>query len=101
MRNAVQRLRQLIREQKYRISGHANEEMSEDDLTALDIEQAIITGKIAKRFTKDPRGTRFEIIGKALDGEHVGVVCRLLVTGWLRIITAYRIEDDNNEKRKV
>jgi Domain of unknown function (DUF4258) len=56
MRNAIERFRQLIREQKL-ISGHANEEMSEDNLTALDIEQAIVTGKIAKRFTRDPRGS--------------------------------------------
>lgn len=83
------------------ISGHANEEMSEDDLTALDIEQAIVTGKVAKRFTRDPRGTRFEVIGKALDGKNVGIVCRLSATGWLRIITAYRIEGNNNEKREV
>lgn len=38
------RIRQAIREQRYRISSHANEEMSDDDLEAMDIEQAILTG---------------------------------------------------------
>ena len=34
----LQRIRRAVREQKYRISSHANEEMSEDDLEAKDIE---------------------------------------------------------------
>ena len=32
------RIRQAIREQRYRISSHANEEMSDDDLEAMDNE---------------------------------------------------------------
>jgi len=34
----LQRIRRAVREQSYRISSHANEEMSEDDLEAKDIE---------------------------------------------------------------
>lgn len=33
---AIQRMHQAIREQRYRISSHANEEMSEDELVAGD-----------------------------------------------------------------
>ena len=69
--------------------------MSDHKLTALDVEQAILTGHIAKRFTRDPRGTRYEIVGHALDGRPVGVVCRLLATGWLRIITVYALESED------
>ena len=36
--NILQRIRRAVREQRYRISSHANEEMSEDDLEAKDIE---------------------------------------------------------------
>ena len=51
-------MRQAIREQRYRISSHANEEMANDFLVAADIEKIILTGKIATKFTKYPRGIR-------------------------------------------
>ena len=58
---ARQRMRRAIHEQQYRISSHANEEMSEDNLVAEDIEEIILTGQITRRFTHDPRGTRYEM----------------------------------------
>jgi hypothetical protein len=86
---ALQRMRQAIREQRYRISSHANEEMSNDDLLAEDIESIIFTGQITRKFTHDPRGTRYEVTGDAMDGRRACVVCRFLLSGVLRIITAY------------
>jgi hypothetical protein len=86
---ALQRMRQAIREQRYRISSHANEEMSEDDLLAEDIESIILTGQITRKFTRDPRGTRYEVTGDTMNGRHACVVCRFLPSGVLRIITAY------------
>jgi hypothetical protein len=46
---AIERIREAIRQQRYRISSHANEEMSDDDLEAVDVEQIILTGDIARR----------------------------------------------------
>lgn len=86
-------IRQAIREQRYRISSHANEEMSEDDLEAVDIEQIILTGHVARRFTRDPRGTRYEVVGQTTDGRRAAVVCRFLPSGALLIITAYVEEE--------
>ena len=63
--------------------------MSDDELTSLDVEQAILTGKIEKRLTRDPRGVRYEVVGRALDGRSVAVVCRIPTAEWLRIITVY------------
>ncbi|NIM82199.1 MAG: DUF4258 domain-containing protein [Candidatus Aminicenantes bacterium] len=87
------RIRQAIREEKYRISSHANEEMSDDELEAKDIESIILTGKIAKKFTRDPRGNRYEIVGDAMDGRRAYVVCRFLSSGILLVITAYAEEE--------
>ena len=89
----LQRIRRAVREQKYRISSHANEEMSEDDLEAKDIECIIFGGRVARRFTRDPRGTRYEVIGDATDGRRGGVVCRFLRSGVLLIITVYAEEE--------
>lgn len=94
MKKTIDKLRQLVREQRYTISSHANEEMSDDELTALDVEQTILTGKIKKRFTRDPRGIRYEIVGHASDSRSVAVVCRMLSTGRLRIITVYGLEKE-------
>ena len=87
--NILQRMRQAIREQRYRISSHANEEMANDFLVAADIEKIILTGKIATKFTKDPRGIRYEVCGDTLDYRRGYVVCRFLLSGILLIITAY------------
>lgn len=90
----LHRIRQAIREQKYRISSHANDEMSEDGLEAKDIESIILTGEIVRKFTRDPRGTRYEILGDTVDGRRAYVVCRFLSSGILLIITAYGEEDE-------
>jgi hypothetical protein len=75
--------------------------MSNDVLNAIDVENAILTGKIAKRLTKDSRGTRYEIVGKSCDGRDIAVVCRELETGWLTIITVYALDIQNNDTRNM
>lgn len=89
----LDRLRQAVHEQQYRISSHANEEMSDDGLEARDVENIILTGRVARRFTRDPRGTRYEVAGVAVDERRAFVACRFLLSGALLIITAYREED--------
>jgi len=87
-------MQQAIREQRYRISAHANAEMSDDDLEAQDIERIIVTGTITQQFTHDPRGTRYEVTGETTDGRTASVVCRFLLSGVLLIITAYVSEEE-------
>lgn len=70
---------------------HGNEEMSEDNLASNDIENIINTGAIMRKYTRDPRGTRYEIEGDTLDGRRGCIVCRFLTTKKLRIITAYEL----------
>lgn len=94
MKRAIDKLRSLVRDQEYDISIHANEEMSKDDLISMDIENAVLTGRITKRFTKEARGTRYEITGQALDGRPVTVICRILANNWLRIVTVFVLEND-------
>ncbi len=90
---ALQRIQRAMREQRYRISSHANEEMSEDNLVAKDVENVILRGRVIRKFTRDPRGTRYEIAGHTLGGRRARVVCRFLPSGVLLIITAYEDEE--------
>ena len=71
---------------------HFFEEMANDDLTFADIEQVIATGRINRRFTRDPRGARYEIIGTTTDEREVAVICRIKETGKLLFITTYTVE---------
>lgn len=89
---ALRNMQLAIREQRYRISSHANEEMSADNLVAEDVESIILTGEAARRFTRDPRGTRYEVVGDTTDGRRACVVCRFLPSTALLIITAYAEE---------
>ena len=88
----IDRIRQAVRAQRYRLSLHAIEEMAEDELESDDIEEVVLTGQVASRFTLDPRGVRYEVVGDTLDGRRACIVCRFLTGGQLLVITAYAIE---------
>lgn len=82
-------MRQAVRDERYQISAHANEEMSEDGLDLADVESVVLGGEIMRRLTHDPRGVRYEVGGTTVDGRRAVVVCRFLPSGALRVITAY------------
>ena len=74
---------------------HAAEEMAEDDLDILDVEQAILNGKVVRRQKDDPKGTKYVIEGLATDGKtSVGVVGRFQGSEHYLIITIYEVSND-------
>ena len=88
-RKGLKEIREQIRAKNYEITGHAEEEREDEDLEIVDIERAILIGKVERVLTDDPRGVRFIIGGEARDGRNVDVVCRFLSSGKLRIVTVY------------
>jgi hypothetical protein len=95
MRGILQRLRQKVLDRDYYLSSHAEEEMADDGLERSDLEHAILKGKIEKRLTKDPRGTRYRVEGPAEDGRMIHVVCRFDEENQMRIITVYALTDED------
>jgi hypothetical protein len=86
-------IRRKVRDGDYEFAiPHFFEEMINDDLIFADIETAIATGRIRRRFTRDPRGARYEIIGRATDKREIAVICRLKETGKLLFITTFALE---------
>lgn len=71
----IQRIRQKVIDREYYLSSHAEDEMPDDRLERDDIENAIQKGRVEKRFTKDQRGTRYQIEGPAKDGRLIHVIC--------------------------
>ena len=89
----LERIRNAILDGRYTLTEHAYDEMAEDNLDVLDVESAILTGEIDKVLTRDPRGTRCVVIGKATDqNTPVGVVVRFVEHDQLLIITVYEME---------
>jgi hypothetical protein len=92
-RRELERIRSAILDHRYTLTEHAYDEMAEDNLDSLDVESAILTGEIEQVLTKDPRGTRYVVVGTAADQETpVGVAMRFVEHDQLLIITVYAIE---------
>jgi hypothetical protein len=88
----LQRIRQKVVERAYYLSSHAEEEMEENLLEQIDIDHAILKGRIQKKLTQDPRGPRYRVEGPAVDGRRIHVICRLDESDQLRIITVYALD---------
>jgi len=88
----LERIRRAVLDGHYALTEHAYEEMDDDNLDVLDVESAILTGEIDQTLTKDPRGTRYVVIGRATDLEtQIGVVVRFVEYDQLLIITVYEV----------
>jgi hypothetical protein len=96
-RNDIDRIREKIRFQQYDMSAHAMEEMAEDFLMILDIEEAVLNGEIVRVEKDDPRGTKYVLVGTALDRQTpVGVVGRFSSNGRYLIITVYEVTESDD-----
>ena len=90
----LQRIRRRVIDKEYYLSGHAEHEMWADHLERLDVENAILKGRIEKRMTRDPRGIRYRIEGPARDRRLIHVVCRFNEEGELILITVYALTEE-------
>jgi hypothetical protein len=76
------------------MSAHAMEEMAEDGLDILDLEQAVLNGRIARIEKNDPRGTKYVIEGMGMDQTTpVSVVGRFTGEERYLIVTVYQTTD--------
>lgn len=93
-RSDINRIREKIRLRQYDMSAHAMEEMAEDFLTILDVEEATFNGQLIRVEKDDPRGTKYVVVGTALDQQtSVGVVGRFAGSGRYLIITVYAVTE--------
>jgi hypothetical protein len=84
-------MRAKIRNRQYVMTVHAWEELDSDGLSVFDVENAILSGRIAERQTDQPWGDRKYVVrGRPLEGDGaVVVVAKLGPTGDLVILTVY------------
>jgi hypothetical protein len=89
------RIKAAVREGRYEVTEHAVEEAEADGFGPSDVCNAIMEGKLLKRYTHDPRGPRCRIRGPALDGRLMYVVCRFTEWQESRIITCFAEEHED------
>lgn len=90
----MRRIRRAVRQGRCEFTGHALDEMDDDELTEDDVCTVLLRGRLVEELTDDPRGIRFVILGTPeLRDTPVEVVCRFLPSGLMRIITAYVLEE--------
>lgn len=82
----IRQIQALVRYGLYYLTEHADDEAIQDDLTIYDVEYSILNGKIRRTWPKDDK---FEVVGIALDGRVIGVVCRITKGNKVRVITVY------------
>jgi hypothetical protein len=84
-------MRAKIRSRQYVMTVHAWEELDIDGLSVFDVENVILSGRIAERQTDQPWGDRKYVVrGRPLEGDDaVVVVAKLGPTGDLVILTVY------------
>ncbi len=86
----ISQFRHLIRTLNYVVSTHAAEELDDDNLSILDLENIILTGRVKER-QRDAhtREIKCIITGITLDGTAAEAVVKIGITGRLIVITAY------------
>ena len=84
----IARLRAAVRTNNYEYSQHALEEMDEDNLSDIDVREAIFHGGVRSELTDDPRSIRYLVKGKSGSIE-IEVIARFTTKESIRIITVY------------
>jgi hypothetical protein len=88
----IRRIRGLVRSLNYVVSLHAAEELEDDNLTILDLENIVLTGRVVGRQKdRQTRETKVVIRGRTLDGREAEAVVKVGPTGALYVITVYLV----------
>ena len=84
-------MRDKVRRREYVMTLHADDEMDNDGLTILDVESAILTGRIIEsQQDRRTREQKYLVRGQIADGSQLIVVAtKFRHTGKLVILTVY------------
>jgi hypothetical protein len=91
----IERIREKIRRGEYDLSKHAVDEMAEDLLDIIDVESAVLNGRITRIERDDPRGTKYVVEGMGADQKTpVGIIGRFASSGRYLMITVYEVPEE-------
>ncbi len=88
----ISHIRDLVRALNYVVSIHAADELHDDNLSILDLENILLTGRIIERQRdRHTRETKVVVAGLTLDGAAGETVIKSGPTGTLFVITVYLV----------
>ena len=92
LQRVLKQMRDKVRNRQYVMTLHAEEEMSDDELTIFDVERGVLTGEIVERQKDAQTGEwKYLVRGHTVIGDDIVVVGKIGLTGKLVIITVYRL----------
>lgn len=71
----IEDIKQKVLDEDYYFSKHGDEERKNDDLTILEVEEAILNGHILEEYKDDKRGESCLVVGFTSSGKPVHIVC--------------------------
>ncbi|HYN77049.1 MAG TPA: DUF4258 domain-containing protein [Lamprocystis sp. (in: g-proteobacteria)] len=74
--------------QRYRYSRHGDKERQNDRLSLLEVEEALLSGRILEQYPDTGRGESCLVAGFADDGKPVHIVCGRM-DEWMIVVTVY------------
>ena len=91
-RRLIAWIRERVQEGEYLIKIHGRQRMSERGIWVVDVENALLTGRVIEDYPFDPRGHSCLVLGEDQAGYWLHVVCNVS-TDILAIVTAYYPEE--------
>ena len=86
----LKQMREKIRARQYVMTIHAEEEMTDDNLSIFDVERVVLTGSIVERQKdQDTAEWKYLVEGETIADNLAVVVAKISITGKLVIITVY------------
>jgi len=92
----TEQIRFLVKERKYRLTLHAENERDADQITLEEIETALLSskGEVIEDYPNDPRGSSSLILGFTAQDQPIHILCGMKDPTLLIIVTVYRPNPD-------
>jgi len=84
----IDRIKQAVRDKTYRYSRHGDQERQNDNLTLIEVAQALSNGRILEQYADTGRGVSCLVAGFTDNGIPIHIVCGCM-GNTLVIITVY------------
>ena len=81
-------IRGKIKQSEYYFSKHGDQARQADNLTIIEVEESLLTGRILEQYPDTGRGESCLVAGFSDDGKPVHTVCGRR-GNWLAIVTVY------------
>ena len=81
-------IRGKIKQSEYYFSKHGDQARQADNLTIIEVEESLLTGRILEQYPDTGRGESCLVAGFSDDGKPVHAVCGKR-GNWLAIVTVY------------